>query len=58
MGLFESAKEAFKIAQSLDNIELQTKILGLQEQALELVAENSGARSTGVIRVVKYSASA
>ena len=40
MGLFESAKEAFKIAQSLDNIELQTKILGLQEQAHELVNEN------------------
>ena len=40
MGLYEAAKDAFKIAKSLDNIELQTQLLDLQEQALELVAEN------------------
>ena len=44
MGLHEAAKDAFKIAKSLDNIELQTQLLDLQEQALELVAENQSLR--------------
>ena len=40
MGLIENAREAFKIAQSLGNIELQNQILELQQQALQLVAAN------------------
>ena len=40
MGLVETAKDAFKIAQSLDNIELQRQILELQQEGFELIAEN------------------
>lgn len=40
MEIIEAVKGAFKLAQSLDNIELQKKLLDIQEQALELQQKN------------------
>lgn len=45
MDIMKAAKEAFQIAQKLDNIELQRTILELQSQALELQTENAQLRS-------------
>lgn len=40
MELIDGIKSAFKLAQSLDNIELQKTILEIQQEALELQQEN------------------
>ncbi|MCH3988294.1 MAG: hypothetical protein LKG80_06490 [Lachnospiraceae bacterium] len=40
MDILEIAKSAFKIAQASDNIELQRKILEIQEQAMALQQKN------------------
>ena len=39
MGIIENAKEAVKLVQQIDNIELYRNILGLQAEALELVQQ-------------------
>lgn len=39
MGIIENAKEAVKIVQQIDNIELYRKILDLQAEAIELSEE-------------------
>ena len=39
MGFYEAAKDAFKLAQQSDNIELQKKILDLQNQAFQMVED-------------------
>lgn len=39
MGLIEDAKEAVKLVQKIDNIELYRKILDLQSEAMELMEE-------------------
>ncbi len=54
MGLYEAAKDAFKIAKSLNNIELQTQLLDLQEQALELVAENQSLKEELALRKMEF----
>lgn len=40
MELIDGIKAAFRLAQSLDNIELQKTILEIQQEALELQQEN------------------
>lgn len=40
MDILEIAKNAFKIAQASDNIELQRQILEIQEQAMLLQQKN------------------
>ena len=40
MGIIEDAKEAVKLVQQIDNIELYRTILDLQAEALELVQQN------------------
>ena len=39
MGFYEAEKDALRLAQQIDNIELQKTILDLQSQALEMVEE-------------------
>lgn len=40
MDILDTVKSAFKLAQSLDNIELQKQVLEIQEQAMDLQQEN------------------
>lgn len=42
MDILEIAKNAFKIAQASDNIELQRQILEIQEQEMALQQKNYG----------------
>ena len=39
MGVYDLAKDALKLAQQIDNIELQRKILDMQNEALQMVEE-------------------
>lgn len=39
MGIIENAKDAIKIVQKIDNIELYRKILDLQSEAMELIEQ-------------------
>lgn len=39
MGIIENAKDAVKLVQQIDNIELYRKILDLQSEALELIEQ-------------------
>lgn len=41
MSLYEVAKDAVKLAQQLDNVELTQKLLDVQKQSLDLLDENS-----------------
>lgn len=36
MGLYDAAKDALKVAQSIDNVELVQKLLDVQKQALDM----------------------
>ena len=40
MGIIENAKDAVKLVQKIDNIELYRKILDLQSEAIELIEES------------------
>jgi len=39
MGIIENAKDAIKLVQKIDNIELYRKILDLQSEAMELIEQ-------------------
>jgi hypothetical protein len=45
MGIYEAVKDVFSLAQKADNVEIQRALMDVQQQALDLQAENQSLRT-------------